>query len=383
MEWVKRKFYFIFLQFFFLFIYSGSIIYSLIFRKKSTRKNKIAAFWHNPYGLAGSNLRMGNWKLFFENENIQFDNFYCYSFEEYQNCYENALWSSKYLFYIKLLYRRFKQYLQISNYDIVWIERGFLPIYPLKKAFFERCIKYMGKTVIIDSSDGGDYMNNPKLVTDTMNQANKITVAHKYLYEFYTERYKNVYWINWTLPTDNYIIKTNYNFKEELPVIGWMGSPDNGVYLEKLSTVLEKVALKHPFILRYMCRKNLNLNAPHVKVEHLNFKNYYKTINSFDIGLCPFLSDNMRSKGKIAMKNQEFMLCGIPQVCSPIAISEHLVNNESALMAKSEEEWYNNIISLIASENIRLKLGQNSKLLFSKYYTYEVEFPKLKDSLLN
>jgi hypothetical protein len=382
MEWFKRKFYYILLQLSFLCIYSYSYTYSIFFRKKRNSQKKIAVFWYNPYGLTGSNLRMGNWKPYFEKENITFDNFYCYTFDEYKNQYEDGVWSEKYLFYIKLLFRRFKQFHKIKDYDVIWVDRGFLPIYPLQKAFFERCIKRLNKILIIDSTDGGDYQNNPRLVIDTMDQADKITVAYKYLYEFYSEKYKDVHWINWTIPKENYIIKKEYSFKEKLPVIGWMGSPDNGVHLENLSSVLEKVATSHPFILRYMCRKPLKINAAHVKIEHCSFENYYETISSFDIGLCPFLTNDMSTKGKIAMKNQEFMLCGIPQVCSPVAISEHLIDNENALIAMSETDWYNKIISLILSENERSKLGQNSKTIFNNYYLYEIEFNKLKEALL-
>lgn len=382
MEQIKRKVYYIFLQFLFVFYYSLAFVFSSFVRKTKSDKKRIAAVWYCPIGLTGSNLRLGNWKPYFEKDNIVFDNFYTYTFEE-MVAFDDGKWSVKYLFYMKLLRRRFWQFIQLKNYDIAWIDRGFLPIYPLKMAFFERCIKRMGVERIIDTSDGGDYLNNKTLVLDTMGQADKITVAYKFLFEFYSERFPKVYWINWTIPTDGYIVKTDYTIQEKIPVLGWMGSPANGVHLEQLCDVLSLVASKRKFILRYMCRTPLNLIIPNAIIEHLSFENYYENIRSFDIGLCPFLTVDIRSKGKIAMKNQEYMMCAIPQVCSHVAISEHLVNGESALIAENIDQWEKHILEIIDNIDLREKLGTNSYKIFNQYYLYDIEYANLKKSLIN
>jgi glycosyltransferase involved in cell wall biosynthesis len=162
-----------------------------------------------------------------------------------------------------------------------------------------------------------------------------------------------------------------------------MGSPANGVHLEQLCDVLSLVASKRKFILRYMCRTPLNLIIPNAIIEHLSFENYYENIRSFDIGLCPFLTVDIRSKGKIAMKNQEYMMCAIPQVCSHVAISEHLVNGESALIAENIDQWEKHILEIIDNIDLREKLGTNSYKIFNQYYLYDIEYANLKKSLIN
>ena len=383
MEGAKRKILFIWLQFSFFLIYLFIYCYSIFFKKKTKYGEKIAAVWYTPEGAPGSNLRLGKWKEYFLKDGVHYDNFPCYSFKEYVEYFLEGTWSNRYWFYWKLLLRRFRQFFSLRHYDIVWIDRGYIPLYPLSTAFFERCIKKMGLKVIIDTTDGEDYQSNPRLMTDVIQQADVVTVADKYLYEFYSEKHNHVYRINWTIPTENYIVKSNYNFRETLPVIGWMGDPINGFYLEQLSTVLERVAKQHPFILRYMCRVQLRINIPSARIDNFQFDDYYAIIETFDIGICPFLEKNMSNKGKIAMKNQEFMLCAIPQVCSQVAVSEHLVNFESAMIADSEKEWENYLIALIENQNLRQKVGTNSRKIFIENYLYENEFPKLKKALLS
>jgi hypothetical protein len=158
-----------------------------------------------------------------------------------------------------------------------------------------------------------------------------------------------------------------------------MGSPFNAAYLKALAPALAAAAREVPFRLRVICREPLELDIPGVTVDRHEYgDNYHRLLSTFDIGLCPILGKDFGSRGKVAMKHQEFMLCAIPQVCSPVAICEHIVDGEHAIVARDMGEWTQGILSLLADESLRARLGRRSRELFLSIYTYETEYPKLR-----
>lgn len=384
-ENIKRKLNFIILQLSFVYVYCIVWIYSQIFKRKNVPQKirKIAAIWYYPAppAMTGDTLRAGGWRKYFVRDGFIYDNFYGSSIEDKQRLFDNASWSKKYRFYRKILFCRLRYFFKLRKYDVVWIRRGFLPFYPLKHAFFEKCIKRMVYKVVIDYCDGGDYQLNPQLITDTIKYADRLTVAYLSLFEFYKTKHKDVAWFNYALPTEKYFVKNSYDIKS-IPLLGWMGSPGNMVFLKEIEPALVILSRKIPFKLKLICRDVIKLNIPGVEVEYCKYDDsYYRQLADFDIGLCPFNRDDFRSRGKVAMKHQEYMLCGIPQVCSPVAICEEIIDGEHASIARNMNEWSDKLYVLIKDKGLREKIGVNSRKLFFKLYTYDGEWPKVKRAL--
>ena len=149
--------------------------------------------------------------------------------------------------------------------------------------------------------------------------------------EFQRQSVEQVFW---TIPDEDYIKKNNYSINGK-PIIGWMGSPGNFNEVLKIKDALVEINKQKPFIFRYICRKNYTEELKGLDTEHHFFgEDYYSIIASFDIGISPFITKNMRTMGKIAMKHQEFLLTGVPQICSDVAISEFAKHKDQVLIAK-------------------------------------------------
>lgn len=352
--------------------------------KKPNNIKSIAAVWFWPYDFpSASYTRLGKWKTYFEKEGIKFDNFYVGSMYEKVEEFEAGSWTQRYWFYIKILCSRFNQFLKLKNYDVVWVDRWFLPYYPSKNAFWERMIKKMVPYFIIDSTDGTDYEANPHLILEIFDIADRITVAYEGLYNFYAPKYPGkVYRFNYTIIEDSYKLRTNWEINNK-PVIGWMGSPYNFEYVKHIEKELQKVAEKHPFKFIIICRQNVAINIPNAEIEYHRYgSNYEDLIKSFDIGISPFTTKNFGNTGKIGMKHQEFLLCQIPQVCSPQGISEHAINEENCLIADEIEEWAPAIIKLIENKELREKLAKQGRKMCLEHYTYDGQWPLAKKALL-
>jgi glycosyltransferase involved in cell wall biosynthesis len=383
MDFFTRKFAFIWLKAVEVFANTVVWAYAVLYGEKRSSDKQIlsvGAFWNLPPDLTGSNLRMGAWKPYLENDGVKYDNFHINKFSEYVENVERGNRTKRYLFYSKCILRRLPQILKAHKYDCLWIDRGIIPFYPRKSAFIEKQLRKVVLKIVIDTTDGGDYQANPQLMEDTFQQADEITVGYKHLKEVYQERFK-VTQIFWTIPTDNYIIKSRYNLDNQ-PVLGWMGSPGNFQYVRDIIPQLKELAKSYDFVFRYICRENFDAEMNGIQTEHHFYgDDYYKLISSFDIGISPFLKDDLRSKGKIAMKHQEFLLMGVPQICSPVAISEFVEHEKHVFIVNDKQDWQSALDSLLANEKLRQKIGEASKNLFQEYYTYSSQYPNLKSVL--
>lgn len=382
MDFITRKFAFIYLKLSELLVNTIVWIYSVFHKQKNINKEikSIGAYWYYPPDLTGSNLRLGAWKKHFEDKGYTYENLHINKLQEFVAKIENGTWTQKYLFFALNLWRRLPQILKAHHYDTIWIDRSLIPYYPRKTAFLEKCIKKVVAKMVVDTTDGGDYQGNPELMEGVLSTADEVTVGYKHLKKFYEDRFK-VSQIFWTIPTEKYSLKKDYKIKDKT-VIGWMGSPTNFSYVLDLLPILKEVSEENKFVFRYICRKNFDDQLSGIETEHHYFgDDYYDIISSFDIGISPFMVEDLRTKGKIAMKHQEFLLMGTPQICSPVALSEFVVNREHAIITNSLNEWKDDMIELMNSEDLRSKLGENSKLLFNQYYTFESQFSKLLKSL--
>ncbi len=381
MDFITRKFAYAWLIFVEKTVNCIVFIYATLYRKKKrTGIKKIGTYWYCTPDQTGSNLRMGEWKSYFEKDGYSYENHSINKLNEYVKYVVKSTATKRYLYFSLCVLRRLPQILKAHRYDCIWIDRGIIPFYPKKNAFLEKQMRKVVQKMVVDTTDGGDYMANPELMEDTLKQADEITVGYKYLKEMYSDRFK-VTQVFWTIPIDQYKRKNNYELSSP-PVIGWMGAPGNFQYVIEIIPELQKLAEKHDFVFRYVCRENFDHLFAGIKTEHHYFdSNYYNILGSFDIGISPFLKVNMRTKGKIAMKHQEFLLMGTPQVCSPVALSEFVNHNEHALIAQNTNDWYSHLEELMISQSLRETLGTKSKELFDIYYVYESQYLKLKTVL--
>jgi hypothetical protein len=240
----------------------------------------------------------------------------------------------------------------------------------------------MVNRLVVDTTDGSDFQQNSKLMLDTIAQADTVTVAYEGLRQLYAPRHPHVVKFAWTIPADRYIRKESYRIISR-PILGWMGSPGNMKFVKMLEPQLRALARERSYVLRIICRSSIPLDVPNATVECYGFDElYYQILSTFDIGLCPILDDDIASKGKIAMKHQEFMLCAIPQVCSPWGISEEVKDGETALIATRTEDWVPALLRLTEDEQLRGRLGVNSWALFQRLYTYEGVYPTVRRALI-
>jgi hypothetical protein len=280
-----------------------------------------------------------------------------------------------------MLWRRWRQFFALRHYDVVWIDRWFFPHYPLRQPLFESCLRRMVPHLVIDSSDGSDYLCNPRLVLGVMALADKITVAYKGLQDFYTPRFPHVERFEYPIIEDGYRVRTDHSAPGRF-TLGWMGSPTNSAYLRDIEAQLRLVASQQPFRLVVICRQRVELDIPGAEISYHSYgEDYFDLIASFDIGLVPFTVADFSTTGKIGMKHQEFLLCAIPQVCSRVGISEHVVDGEHVIAAPRIEDWAPALLRLMKDDALRARIARNGRELCRRFYTVDGQWPAVKKAL--
>ena len=98
-------------------------------------------------------------------------------------------------------------------------------------------------------------------------------------------------------------------------------------------------------------------------------------LQQIDIGLMP-LRDEAFERGKCGLKAIQYMGVGIPALVSPVGANrEIVVHGKTGYHCVSEDDWIENILTLIHTEDIRVKMGRNcyqacGKFLLNKKYNY-------------
>lgn len=188
--------------------------------------------------------------------------------------------------------------------------------------------------------------------------ADTVTAGNTYLADQAGVYNKNVKILPTTIDTEHYhnpvLYKKQINSKLR---IGWTGTQTTVKYLEFLVPVLTE--LKNQYAFEFIVISN---QAPDFDIPNCQFLKWQKDTEiedllSFDIGVMPLIKDKW-SEGKCGFKALQYMALGIPTVLSPIGVNSQIVqNNENGILANSQEEWKNALITLITNKEKRKQLG--------------------------
>ena len=142
------------------------------------------------------------------------------------------------------------------------------------------------------------------------------------------------------------------------PVIAWIGSPENLVYLQMIRPALANLAAANPRMkLRVICSSFPDW--PEVPVERVVWSaaGEAEALAGAHIGIMP-LSDDEWARGKCAFKLLQYMAAALPCVASPVgANTEAVVNGVTGFHAADLAGWQDRLQALIDSPQLRARFG--------------------------
>jgi len=283
--------------------------------------------------------------------------------------------------------RRLWSLLQAAKYDLVWIEKELFPNLP---AWPERLLRTLKIPYVVDYDDAifhnydlsGHLLKRLlKTKIDTvMRNAALVVCGNAYLAERAGSAGAGRVDIVPTVIDLQRYQPVSSTGKERI-VIGWIGSPSTGKYLELVIPALQALTAEFPLQLRII---GTQLQDPRLDVDCRSWseESEVSEIQEFDIGIMPLL-DSPWERGKCGYKLIQYMACGKPVVASPVGVNRDIVaSGENGYLASSTQEWILALRRLCQDPAARAKMGARGRLSVEQDYCLQVTAPRMHQLLL-
>ncbi len=184
-----------------------------------------------------------------------------------------------------------------------------------------------------------------------LSQADIVLVSGDELYQKASEQAKSVI----ILPSVISEIANKPSIPNATPVIGWVGAPENQRYLRDIEDVLVRLTDEYSNLEVWVITSRPMNPPPRFRHRFIPWSLARETemIPRFTLGIAP-LHDDSWCRAKINFKAMVYMSCGVPAVVSPVGFPiDEFEDGHSVLLAKTQEDWYRHIKSLLTNTSQR------------------------------
>ncbi len=154
-------------------------------------------------------------------------------------------------------------------------------------------------------------------------------------------------------------------------VLGWIGSHSTFPYFRTLLPVLRRLAEVHRFRLRLVGAGTTEppLDGLAVDMQPWRLDRELADLQSFDVAVYPIVAEAW-AEGKSGFKAIQYLSCGIPYVASPVGVVAQIgVPGATHLEARTEDEWFAALSSLLTNARARLEMGQRGRAYAVEHYS--------------
>ncbi len=278
----------------------------------------------------------------------------------------------EYLFYNKIFWSRILWCYRSSRYKTVFFQRGLFPeFYDQTGTPLEKLLRAYNKNIIVDYFDA-DYVRNVKLILSIVKECDTVAVVNDFLKEFFLKHHKHVVINDLSIDTHLYKIKRDFSIHSPARLF-WTGNPDNLQHIRDLLPILREVNEKHPIKLILITRAIDDIQDSFVEHHLWSSDSFNDIIINCDIALYPAPTQDDISMGKVAYKCLEYACCKLPIIASPYGLTSRFTKDD-VLIAKTKEEWRQNIEELIKNQPLREILAQNAYQKVIQYHDTEATY---------
>jgi glycosyltransferase involved in cell wall biosynthesis len=290
------------------------------------------------------------------------------------------------------LIRRTYQNLEIKKYDMVLVQREAMFFGP---AIFERLYQIIGRCPLILDLDDATYISYVSPTygklgsffkffgkTDKLiKRADAVFCGNRFIAEYVEKKGTKAEIVPTVVDTGDFFPVDKRN---DVPVVGWIGTHSTFPFLESIFPVLEDLARKYRFKLKIVGAGRETVQIKGVETENLdwNLEREIEDFQSLDIGLYPIRTSKSANeewiKGKSGFKAIQYMSVGIPYVVTPIGICAEMgIEGATHFAASNERQWHDALETLLASPDRRGKMGEAGRKYALENYTVEQQTEKI------
>ncbi len=162
------------------------------------------------------------------------------------------------------------------------------------------------------------------------------------------------------------------------PVIGWMGTSSNFLYLSLILNPIRLLLREHPEIaFRVVADRPPDLPGLPVDYRQWSRSGEAAELAGFSVGVMP-LFDDPWTRGKCALKLLQYGAASLPSVASPVGANRAVVREgETGYFARTGEEWRNRLEELLGSPEKGEEMGHAARRLVEERYSLAAAAPRL------
>lgn len=275
--------------------------------------------------------------------------------------------------------RRVADLARLPFYDGAYV---FLWVVPFGPPLFEWAFGLAGRGLVYDIDDmvflkprsGANpfvsVFKSRSRVTHLMARARHVITCTPALDAFARRYNPNTTDISSTIDTDAYVPAPRASRPGAGPtVLGWSGSHSTVRYLDLIRDVLLEVNRVTPIKLLVIGGPGYAIPGLEVEAIPWSAATEVADLRRIDVGLYP-LPDDEWVLGKSGLKALQYMALGIPPVATAVGANFRVIEDGvSGLLVRSEREWADAILRLIADPDLRRRIGREARARVERYYS--------------
>jgi glycosyltransferase involved in cell wall biosynthesis len=195
-----------------------------------------------------------------------------------------------------------------------------------------------------------------------------VIAGNRYLADWAGARNRTVSIVPTTVDLEAYPPHRNATPTE--PVVGWIGTRVNLMYLEGIAGALMRLGRRRPRAkLEIVCDAFPTLNGIEVVRKPWSLAEEAEDVRSFAVGVMP-LPDDAWTRGKCSIKILQCFAAARPVVCSPVGHNLEVVEHgRNGYFASSEEEWVDRLDELLGDDEKRRRMGEEGRRTVEARYS--------------
>ena len=277
--------------------------------------------------------------------------------------------------------RRFFHFFYIFRYDLIYIEKEFIPYFP---PLFEFLLLLLGKKYILDYDDAiFEYYNHGRSIYHRIFLRNKIPYILKnssavitgspYLTKYCKQFNNNVHEIPTSIDIDKYELIPQ---SAEKFTIGWIGGRASSVHLVSIIDTLVKFLNEHDNVYLNLIGFNKSLlderllRNRKIRIVAWDERTEIQELNDMSCGIMP-LKNTLIADGKCGFKLIQYMACAKPTIASPFEANLKIGKKNNNLFASTEEEWLESLESIYQNIDKYNEIGLNNRETVRSMYSIQ------------
>jgi glycosyltransferase involved in cell wall biosynthesis len=265
------------------------------------------------------------------------------------------------------------------NYDAIFIERE---VFDDDTSDLERKFRGVTSRLVLDVDDGV-FLRHAEKFDEIAKMCDVAIAGNHCLKEYLQTRCREVVLIPTCIRMAEYPQRTPAA-ADAKPVIGWIGTTHNVVFLSVAAAALRRIATRHSFRLLVVATTDERLPEVDLAGVEVEFRAWdpqreVADLHEMDIGLMPLPDDQDWMKYKCGLKLLQYLAVGTPGIASPIGVNaEIMAGQQVGRSASSDQQWEAALEELLSDAELRVQLGAAGRRLVQEKFSIEANWPLLE-----